>query len=415
MTDDWRRPTPSGSSGSPLPPPPATTPGRGPTRPGGSVRGSSGRAGGRRRWPPRRRRSPRSGRRRAGPARPARSRRVRSRRSTSTPSTASGCAGSPISSRHGFTLKIGERPDGGGTTGSSSAHPDWARPPAGEQRLDTVAHGLRARGCAGGRLPRSRVEPRGRSASPSRSSTLTSASRGSSSWFTCRPTIASESPTGYSSTSAPSRRIVPTSAAAARAPARRWSRRSRRASGSKVGPWTSVEVSTTKNTMLKNESPSGSPRSPGRWRARSAPRRAARPSPPSADSRRFKRARRSRSPPPAAAPRTSARRRSGAPRPRCPHHRRVHQEAHDRGLPRRARLGEPDRAVPHARPAREPQRLRRHRRRGAAGVRRPDLRRAAAGRAHLRRCRSASTCERPPCSAGPGCAAACRSCSPPSR
>ena len=68
------------------------------------------------------------------------------------------------------------------------------------------------RGCAAVSPASTSVEPRGGIASPSRTITFTSASRGSPSSRTRSPTIASASATGYSITSAPSRRIVPTSA-----------------------------------------------------------------------------------------------------------------------------------------------------------------------------------------------------------
>jgi hypothetical protein len=77
--------------------------------------------------------------------------------------------------------------------------------------------------------------------------------------LTSRPTIASSSPTGNSSTSAPSRRIVPTSITGGGTASARLVSRSQLASGLIVAPWISAEVITTKKTRLKNSSAFGTP------------------------------------------------------------------------------------------------------------------------------------------------------------
>ena len=122
------------------------------------------------------------------------------------------------------------------------------------------------------------VEPRGSSASSSRTITLTSASRGRPSWFTIRPTMASFSAhreLEHLGAELPDRAHL--DAAGAEGPARRWSRPGARASGSNVAPCSSVEVSTTKKTMLKNRSALGIPSITGKVASTTgnAPRRPA--------------------------------------------------------------------------------------------------------------------------------------------
>ena len=96
------------------------------------------------------------------------------------------------------------------------------------------------------------VEPRGGSASPSRTITATSASRGSPSSRTCRPATAESAIDAELEQAAAEavdggdleRRLVDE-------PCARPSGPSLRASGSSVGPWISDEATTTKNTALK--------------------------------------------------------------------------------------------------------------------------------------------------------------------
>ena len=73
------------------------------------------------------------------------------------------------------------------------------------------------------------------------------------------PTIASPSLTGNSTTSAPRARIDPTSAIGRGSAGLGVVSPNARASGSKVAPCTSVEVTTTKKAMLKNRLPPGRP------------------------------------------------------------------------------------------------------------------------------------------------------------
>ena len=96
------------------------------------------------------------------------------------------------------------------------------------------------------------VEPRGGIASRSRTMTLTTASRGSPRSRTRAPTTASSSATGYSSTSAPRRLIVPASASGRGSAGSSVVAPSQRASGSNVVPWMSVESSTAKKTTSKS-------------------------------------------------------------------------------------------------------------------------------------------------------------------
>jgi hypothetical protein len=102
-----------------------------------------------------------------------------------------------------------------------------------------------------------RVEPRGGIACSPLTITLSRASRGIPSSRTRRPTIASSGPTGYSATSAPSRRIVPVSASGRGSAATAEVTFRKRASGSKVVPWSNVESSTAKKTMSKKRTLSG--------------------------------------------------------------------------------------------------------------------------------------------------------------
>ncbi len=87
-------------------------------------------------------------------------------------------------------------------------------------------------------------------------------------------------PTGYSITSAPRRLIAPASASGSGSAASVSVTPSRWASGSKVAPWSSVETTTAKNTMLKNSTLFGTPSITGNVAKTtgSAPRSPAQPS-----------------------------------------------------------------------------------------------------------------------------------------
>ena len=123
------------------------------------------------------------------------------------------------------------------------------------------------------------VEPRGGIASSSRTITLRSASRGSPRSRTKQPATASPSATGNSTTSAPRARIVPVSASGRGNAGRLVVTPRRFASGSNVDPWTIVERSTAKNTMLKYSWLCGTPSSTGNVASTTgtAPRRPAHP------------------------------------------------------------------------------------------------------------------------------------------
>ena len=217
---------------------------------------------------------------------------------------------SPISSRHGFTLKIGERPDGGGAAGASSRIADRPRAPALEQRLHAVAH----------RRPHEDVQPVAGLdlARPARQQRLAVAlehahqrlarqlelvhvqarrsrrSRPPGTRAPRRPAAGSSPPRAAGGDSAGSSVVTPE-------PARE--RLERRALDQRGGEHHEEDDVEEVAALLDR------PRSRGTWRARSAPRRAARPSPTSADSRRRKPNGPSRSPRPAAARRRSAPRR----------------------------------------------------------------------------------------------------------
>ena len=94
------------------------------------------------------------------------------------------------------------------------------------------------------------------------------------------PTIACSVPTGYSITSAPSRRIAPASASGSGSAASVSVTPSQRASASNVAPCSSVETTTAKKTMLKNSTLFGTPSITGKVAKTtgSAPRRPAQPS-----------------------------------------------------------------------------------------------------------------------------------------
>ena len=97
-----------------------------------------------------------------------------------------------------------------------------------------------------------RVLPRGSTASSPRTITDSSASRGSPSSRTRQPTTAWPGSTGYSTISAPSRRIVPVSASGRGRAGSLVVTPNQRESGSMLRPWTSVDTTTTKKTTLKN-------------------------------------------------------------------------------------------------------------------------------------------------------------------
>ena len=182
------------------------------TRPARSARGSSGTAGA---APPAATTpSPVTAKRpsASSTSAPGCSRRVRSARSTSTPSICSGCAGVAHllpPGLHAEDRRAARAAADGGAASGSPIGPARQRSNRSSTLSRTVAAHEDVQPVAGLDLASSRAAAAPRS---SRTITLTSASRGSSSWFTRHARRSRRvSATGNSSTSAPSRRIVPTS------------------------------------------------------------------------------------------------------------------------------------------------------------------------------------------------------------